>query len=163
MMRRGWMWPVGVTVLLAAVVITNIWVAIVASGDPSFAIEADYYKKAIAWDSAMAQARKNASLKWLLESRLGAFSAADGATLRVRLTDSTGEPIHDARVEVAALFNARASTVFTTTMPAGNAGEYTAALPVDHAGEWELRFDVSRGGNRFTMVRRVTAVPATAP
>ena len=49
-MKRGGWWPIAITGVLAATVAANIWVAKIASDDPSFAIEQDYYRKAITWD-----------------------------------------------------------------------------------------------------------------
>ena len=65
-MKRGSWWPIGITAVLATTVAANVWVATIASDDPSFAIEPDYYAKAIAWDSTLAQARTNATLGWRL-------------------------------------------------------------------------------------------------
>jgi hypothetical protein len=162
-MKKGLGWPIGVAAILTIVVVANIWVAVIANDDPSFSIEPDYYQKAVAWDSSMAQARHNTSLNWSLTPSLGAFAAGGGAVLRVRLTDSTGAVIHDARIQVAALYNARASTIYTATLGHDGPDAYAVTLPVRHAGEWELRFDVTRGAERFTATARVEAIPAGAP
>lgn len=159
-MKKGMGWPIGVTVVLATVVAANIWVAVKANSDPSFAIEPDYYKKAVAWDSSMAQDRHNTALNWSLNPVLGTFGSDSGATLRVRITDAAGVAIRNATVHVAALYNARAGTIYTATLAADGAGGYAGALPVHHAGQWELRFDVTRGADRFTSTARVEAVRA---
>lgn len=162
-MKRGLGWPIAVTIILALTVAANIWVAVVAGDDPSFAIEPDYFHKAVTWDSTLAQARENAQLGWRLESRLAAFDARSGARLSVTLVDSAGVPIPDAIVRVSALYNARANQVFDATLAApvpSRSPEYTAQLPVTHAGEWELRFEVLRGGKKFTTTSRVEATMA---
>jgi hypothetical protein len=161
-MKKGMGWPIGVVAVLVTVVVANIWVAVKANSDPSFAIEPDYYKKAVAWDSSMAQDRQNSTLHWSLVPVLGAFGTDSGATLRVRLTDATGTAIHNATVHVAALYNARAGTIYSATLTDDGDG-YAALLPVHHAGQWELRFDVQRGLDRFTVISRVEAVPASTP
>lgn len=158
-MKRGAWWPIGVATILAATVGANVWVAVVAGSDPSFAIEPDYYAKAIAWDSTMAQARENARLGWRIETRVGSVSTTRSTRLDVVLVDSTGAPIRDATVHVAAFFNARASHVLAATLQF-DAGDYTAQLPMTYAGEWELRFDVRRGNEHFTNTTRVDAVAA---
>jgi nitrogen fixation protein FixH len=162
-MKKGLGWPISMAAILVSVVAANIWVAVIANDDPSFAIEPDYYQKAVAWDSSMAQARHNAALNWSLVPTLGAFAADKGARLSVRLTDSTGSTIHDARIHVAALYNARANAVYTATLGPDGPDGYVATLPVHHAGEWELRFEVRRGADRFTATARVEAVPAGLP
>ena len=158
-MKRGAWWPIGVAAILAATVGANIWLAVVAESDPSFSVEPNYYEKAITWDSAMAQARENQRLGWRLEPRLGEISAARDTRLDVRLVDSTGAPIRDATVRVAAFFNARASHVLNATLQRDSM-DYTARLPMTHAGAWEFRFDVHRGHEHFTNTSRIDAVAA---
>ena len=158
-MKRGSGWPLGVVAILAATVGLNIWVLRVANDDPSFAIEPDYYQKAVDWDSTMAQQRRNLALGWHLAPTLGAFTTRDGARLQVTLTDASGASIADATVKVAAFYNARANDVIDTTLHPDSSG-YGATLPVKYGGVWELQFDVNRGGTRFTSTSRVEAVPA---
>jgi hypothetical protein len=159
-MKRGAGWPIAVALVLALTVGANIWVAVVASNDPSFAIEPDYYRKAVAWDSAMAQSTENRRLGWRVESSLDAYTRNGGTTLRVQLLDSTGAPIRGATVNVAALYNARAGHVLNTSMTADSPSGYAAHLAVAHRGSWELRFDIHRGAERYTSVARVEAVAA---
>ncbi|HVZ76776.1 MAG TPA: FixH family protein [Gemmatimonadaceae bacterium] len=158
-MKRSTLWPLGITAILAITVGANFWLLRVANDDPSFAIEPNYYQKAVNWDSTMAQERRNAALGWKLAPSLGAFSTANGALLHVSLADSAGRGIAGAHVTVSALFNARANDIYSATLVPDSAG-YHATLPVRHAGEWELRFDVRRDGAHFTSVSRVDAEPA---
>jgi len=159
-MKRSTRWPLGIAGVLLATVVANIALYYVAGSDPSFVIEPNYYAKAIAWDSTMAQSAMNQKLGWHLAPSLAAYTMRDGAELSVRLTDSTGAPIDDATVKVAALYNARAATVVESTLHLDHAS-YVAHLPVSHRGQWELRFDVTRAGQRFTATERVEAVEAS--
>jgi FixH len=158
-MKRGMGWPIGVAVILAATVGLNIWVYRVANDDPSFAIERDYYRKAVDWDSTLAQRRQNLALGWHLSPRLDAFTPRDGARLRITLTDAAGTPIRDATVKVAAFFNARANDIIDSALARDSSG-YSVRLPVRYGGVWELQFDVTRGHERFTATSRVEAVLA---
>lgn len=158
-MKRGLGWPVGIVTILGATVAANIWIAVVAGDDPSFAIEPDYYAKAVQWDSTLAQGRENARLGWRIEPRLAAVDARGTAQLDVTLVDSTGAAIPDAVVRVSALYNARADRIYRATLTPSS-HSYSAELPVPHTGEWELRFEVTRGGKRFTSSSRVEAVAA---
>ena len=157
-MKRGLGWPIGVATILALTVAANIWVAFVAGDDPSFSIEQDYYTKAVQWDSTLARAQESARLGWRLAPMLGEMTS-DGARLRVQLVDSTGAPVEGAQVKVAAFFNARADRIIQATLTPAS-GDYEAQLPVTHAGQWELRFDVTRGKQRFTSTSRIEAVAA---
>jgi hypothetical protein len=161
-MKRSTWWPVGIVAILALTVGANFWIYYVANTDTGIAIEPDYYRKAVAWDSTMAQARDNRAIAWRVTPTLAAFTARDGADLRVTLTDSTGAVIPDATVKVSAFYNALAGTVSDTTLVQRDGG-YETRLPVHHKGLWELRFDVRRGAVHFTSTARVEAVPAAGP
>ena len=156
-MKRGSWWPIAITAVLATTVAANIWVMRVASDDPSFAIEPDYYRKAIEWDSTLAQARQDSILGWRLTPELQVVRATGKARLSATLTDSTGVPISGAVVRVSALPVARANEVHEVTLAAAGAGEYAAQLDSLREGRWELRFDVRAGSVRFTEVARVEA------
>jgi len=158
-MKKGSWWPVAIIAILTLTVGANFWIYAVANDDQGIAIEPDYYQKAVAWDSSMAQARENRALGWRVTPSLAAFTERDGAGLRVTLTDSAGAAIPDATVKVTAFYNARAGDVSDTTLVPGR-GAYEGRLPVHHGGVWELRFDVRRGAVHFTATSRVEAVPA---
>jgi len=157
-MKREHLWPAGLTLILAITVAANIWVMRIASDDPSFAIEPNYYARAVQWDSTMAQEQRNRALAWHIAPALSAFTR-DGAELRVSLTDSAGTAIRGARMRVSALYVGRASQVVHTAL-VEHAADYSVTLPVRHAGAWELRFDVELGGERFTATHRLDAQPA---
>jgi len=159
-MKRGLGWPIGIATILALTVGANIWVAVIANDDPSFSIENDYYRKAVGWDSTMSQMRQNARLGWHVAPAFDAFTARDGATLQLRLSDSTGATIRGANVHVAALYNARAGQVLEGTMRPDSAESYALRLPVTYPGQWEVRFDIHRGNDRYTSSVRLEAVAA---
>lgn len=156
-MKRGAWWPIGITTVLATTVAANLWVMRIANDDPSFAIEPDYYQKAIAWDSTLAQERQDSILGWRIKPTLGILAATGKTRINAILTDSLGAPISGAVVKVSALPVARASEVYETTLAAAGAGEYAGQLDAQRQGQWELRFEVRTGGTRFTEVARVEA------
>jgi nitrogen fixation protein FixH len=162
-MKRGLGWPIGVAVILALTVGANIWVAVLAGDDPSFSIETDYYRKAVGWDSTMAQMRENARLAWHVEPTFDPFTTRNGATLHLRLSDAGGTPINGATVRVAALYNARAGQILEGTMVADTPATYALHLPVGYPGQWEVRFDIHRGKERYTSTTRIEAVAADGP
>ncbi|HEY0971649.1 MAG TPA: FixH family protein [Gemmatimonadales bacterium] len=152
---RGLGWPIGIAIILAIGVAANIYMMRLAAGDPSFAVEPDYYRKAVHHDDVMAQRSRNAELGWTLEPEV-ASGAPGAATLRVRLADAEGDAISGATLSVEAFPIARSGDVVRATLVASaEGGDYAVELPVRHAGRWELRFDASRGGDRFTAVERV--------
>lgn len=150
----GRLWIAGVVAILGATVGVNLYVLRIASADPSFAVEPDYYGKALRWDDELAQRDHNAALGWRVEPALATTPPA-GATLNLRLADAGGRPVRDASVRVRAFAVARAAHVVEATLAAASDGGYSAALPVNRAGLWELRVEAVRGRDRFTSVHRL--------
>jgi hypothetical protein len=90
-MNGAKLWPIAVVSVLAVTVAANV-VLLVQAGDPDAAgIEPDYYRRAVAWDSTLAQERRNISLGWQLAAELGVATPA-GTPLIVRLTGPDGVP-----------------------------------------------------------------------
>ncbi|HSA56716.1 MAG TPA: FixH family protein [Gemmatimonadaceae bacterium] len=160
-MRRGTGWPVAVGVILGTTVAANVWIIRIANADPSFAIEANYYQKALRWDDELAQRERNRTLAWQLTPTLSTISPDSGAELRVALRDPSGNPLVDAAVTVQALHNARAGEPLDVELRRVPAGDYVARLPMHRPGLWELRFDVRRGADHFTARHRLEAWAGT--
>ncbi|MEL6544011.1 MAG: FixH family protein [Myxococcota bacterium] len=57
-------WPWLLAGLLLSGVAMNIAMVLRASNDPSFAVEEDYYQKAVNWDEYREQLRKSEALGW---------------------------------------------------------------------------------------------------
>lgn len=150
MRDRGWMWPAAVVGLLVASAAGNIAFVMLATRDPSFAVERDYYEKALAWDATRAQEARNAALGWRLGASLVPAPGSSGVELAVRLTRRDGAPIEGAMVTLETFHNARAGQVIAASLAARGDGVYGALLPLSRAGLWELRFRVNRAGDVFT-------------
>jgi nitrogen fixation protein FixH len=146
-MRAETRWPIGVAAVLAITVGANAYLLYRATEAPS-PIESDYYRKAIEWDSTMAQARRNQALGWHLRGRLD----RDGHLL-ARVTTRDERPIAGATVVVEAFSVALADGGAPVALPpVGSA--YEGRVPVAGPGLYELRFDVVSGSDRFTSVLR---------
>lgn len=158
-LTRGWQWPAGVTLVLALTVAANIWVIRTASGDPTFAIEPDYYTKAVQWDAHAAQEAANRRLAWQLAATLGAPGAGT-APLTVELRDAQGVHIEGVVMQVEALSNLGAAHPVRAVLTPDGAGRYRADLPLAHRGLWELRFTATRGSDTFTATVRLDTPPA---
>ena len=161
-MKRGTRWPVAVGTILGLTVAANMWLIRVASADPSFAVEENYYERGIRWDEELAQRAHNRALGWKLAATMSAAEPGKGTLLRIALTDSSVAPINGASVSVKAMHVARASEAVDLTLASAAPGEYEARIPSTRAGLWELRIDVHRGTERFTATERVD-LPGTHP
>lgn len=150
----GRLWIAAVVGILGATVAVNFYVLRIASADPSFAVEQDYYGKALRWDDELAQRDRNASLGWRVAPVLDT-TGPEGTTLSLRLADAGGLPVRDATVKVSAFAVARSAQVLEARLTDAGDGAYSGALPVQRDGMWELRVEAVRGDDRFTSVHRL--------
>jgi nitrogen fixation protein FixH len=144
-------WPAFIAGALALQVLGSIVTIYLATSNPSYAVEDDYYQKALAWDDRRAQDRRSLELGWTLQFEVTpATVAADRAVLSVDLGDAGGAPVDGALLTVEAFHNARADDVFRAPLDGHGDGRYSASLPIARQGVWELRFVAERGEDRFT-------------
>lgn len=157
-----WAWvPVG---LLACMLLGIGTLAYIAIDDPNFALEPDYYAKALHWDQAQSQLRENDSLGYelTLRQRL-VISAAGQVQVELELKDRNAAGISGASIEVSAFPNAFAGRVERLALREVAPGIYRGSLAHGIPGLWELRCSVSvRGGHyaralRSDMVKRGAA------
>ncbi|HEX6764889.1 MAG TPA: FixH family protein [Polyangiaceae bacterium] len=148
---RVWPWvPVG---LLAAMLTGLGTMAAIAVNDPGFALEKNYYAKAVAYDRVIAQRAENERLGWSIDAELDAPAPGAATPLVVRLRHRGG-PVAGARGSVEAFSNANAGNVIETRFEEVEAGVYRASLPVRRGGLWEFRLAFERGSERFTATER---------
>lgn len=151
-------WPTLITAALLANLGLGVVLIRVANADRHFAVEPDYYRKAVEWDSTRAQERRNIALGWHLAPALGAVDGIADPELAVVLRDPSGAPIAGATVTVEAFQVAHAAEVLTARLAESDAsGRYLARVPVRRTGLWELRLVASRGETRFTATIRLDA------
>jgi len=159
---RFWAWvPAGILVsLLGAQLIVLHFVL----DDPSFALEPDYYKKAMAWDARREAQRESLALGW--QSELDATPSPDASRmlLRLRLRGTDGSQIWGAAVRIVAFANARASDVLERELVESSPGVYEAELDSTRPGLWEFRLQARRGADTFQQVlRRELATAGAVP
>jgi hypothetical protein len=159
--RGGLFWAMVPVVLLSLGVGGVVLLGSIASNDPGFALERDYYKRAVEWDRTQAERAENARLGYRIavETR----SAADGGVdVVARVVDAAGAAIRGAEVDVEAFANARAAARLNRRFAEAEDGTYRASLGSARPGLWELRFTVVQRSTRFTDVVRVD-VPRSEP
>lgn len=159
-MKSGIGWPIGIVCILSATVIGNFAVMRIAKSDPAFAVEPDYYRKAVEFDSTMAQERRNLALGWKVAATMEPITETDSARVIVTLRDAESNVLGGAQVAVMARFNARANDTLTAVLTEQAPGRYETTLPITHAGEWEVRVDATHDASRWSESQRVFAVRA---
>ncbi len=150
LIRKDRIWPTAIIAVLVIDVAVGFVMMRVAADDPHAAIEPEYYQKAVAWDSTMAQSHRNTALGWTLESSLGAITPGREAPLTLRLHDAHGDAVVGATLQVEAMQVAHADEVVHATLTAAGDSTYVTALPMARPGLWELRVVATRGSDRFT-------------
>ena len=157
LIRKDRIWPTIIVVVLGGYVTFGIIAARIATHDPNFAVESDYYGKAVRWDSTLAQNRRNIALGWHIAPTLGAVGRGHAARLELDVRDSAGARVEDAQVSIEMRQVAHASDVVRATLRPDSAGDYAADLPLGRAGLWEMRLVATRGSDRFDTSLRMDA------
>jgi len=151
MVKPGSWWPTIIAGALALHVVGSLIVVYVATSDPSYAVEKDYYQKAVNWDEKRAQDRTNEDLGWLLGFAVTPPARpGDQPKIEVTLNEADGEPVTGAMVTVEAFHKARGDDIVRSSLIEVGDGVYMASLPMRRNGRWELRFTVDRGSDHFT-------------
>jgi hypothetical protein len=149
-------WPIALGAVLALTIAANVVAYRLATQRDALAIEPDYYRKAVAWDSTEAVAARSRALGWRLEATLGAVSVGR-APLAVALRDDAGTPVSGALVRVEVFAVARADERLDTMLTETTAGHYALTLPIADAQWHEVRLSADRAGDRF--VQRLRCLP----
>jgi hypothetical protein len=130
----------------------------IATDDPHFALEPNYYDKAVHWEQAQAQARRSQASGVAVEL-LRAPSLEQGqVTIELRVRDASGAPLGGANVALEAFPNAFANQVTRAGLSEIEPGVYRGALRGTALGLWELRCAVTRGELRFEQTLRADVV-----
>jgi hypothetical protein len=148
-MKPGAVWPFVIAGALALHVLGSLVMVYFATSNESYAVEPDYYAKALAWDSKRAQDRHNTELGWRLEFTVEPAPPGRDPILKVDLTGEDGEAVVGARVAVETFSNIRRDEILTATLAPTESG-YEAAVPMRGSGLWEFRFAVKRDDELFT-------------
>ena len=148
-----WAWvPLGLLLCMFFGIGTLAYIAI---DDPNFALEPDYYAKALRWDQAQAQERESDSLGYQLSVRQPLLVATDGRVLlQLNLKDRNAVAISGASLEVTAFPNAFAGKVEQLTLREIAPGVYEGQISHGVSGLWELRCTVSVGSARYARALR---------
>lgn len=150
--------PIG---LLAAMLLGLGSMAAIAMDDPGFALERDYYQKAVRWNDVQAQAEQNSRLGYKLE--LTATTQSNESELELRLRNAEGAPLSGAHITAEAFAVARSANVRELSFHETAPGTYAATPGALRAGLWEIRCRVERNRERFTHTLRAELPLRTKP
>jgi hypothetical protein len=149
--KPGVRWPLFLAGLLVAQVILGVVFFVIATSDSSFAVEEDYYQKALDWDEQRRRDETSQALGWSVVHELWRDPAPGSPTwIESRIDDAEGNPVSGATVSLVAFHNANAADVLELTLTESAPGRYRATGPFRTAGRWELRLTARRDGDVFT-------------
>lgn len=152
------MWPGLLITLFGGHLLLMFVMAYVATTDGSFAIEPDYYQKALNWDETAAQLRENDRLGWSANIELDDdVSVLGHRTVRCVAADRQGNPMDDAQVDLIVFHHAHGNDRTPISLKAVGDGKYETTLRLAYDGLWEFRLVIHRGSDMFTctQVKRI--------
>ncbi len=153
--RRAWLWPTLIVGLLCVHTIGLIFVAFIASSDPSFAVEPDYYAKALAWDESRKDARDPALDGFELTTHLRPVAgkqALGHLTLEVHRDQQAVEGL---TVEAIAYHIGRADDRQAVVLTESAPGVYAAEVNLRRDGRWEARYLVTTPDRVYAFSKRM--------
>jgi nitrogen fixation protein FixH len=152
-MKRGAGWPIAIAALLGTCVGANLWLLNVASSDPAFAVERDYYQRAVNFERELAGWRDLEESGWRILPAID--SVRSNSSILVSLTLQRRQyPVDGASVQLRAAHVAYARTPIVTAMRPAGEGRYQVWLRGLRRGLWDLTFEVSLDTLRFSTSER---------
>lgn len=147
--RAGRRWIAFITTLFLAQVAAVVLMIWIATSDRSFALEPDYYQKAMRWDDTSRMQRESDRLGWSVELRVDAHDDHGMRPITWRLVDEKQNPVDGAVFEAEWFHHARARERHTTAFENIGDGLYRAALRFERSGLYEFRIHATRGEQHF--------------
>lgn len=163
--RAGRRWIAFIACLFLAQVAAVVLMIWIATSDRSFALEPDYYQKAVQWDALSQMQRDSDRLGWNLELLLEPRDERGNRPTILRILDADQQPVNDAAVQAEWFHHARARDRRTTAFEPVGDGLYRAALRYERSGLYEFRVHAIRGEQNFlrTVQRDIGGLDGAAP
>jgi nitrogen fixation protein FixH len=152
------LWPWVPALLLGSLLGTQLVVLSRVLDDPSFAVENDYYQKALHWDAERTRVERSHALGWTATGEAHAASGGQ-ALLVIALRDGHGAALSGAELELLAFHNARAAAPLSLHAKEVRPGEYQTELDHPRPGRWEVRVHALRGKETYDEVLRLDVAP----
>lgn len=149
-------WPLAIGAVLALTVAANVAMYAAANGPGAPVPEADYYRRALAWDVTQAEHSRSVALGWTAHAEF-ATRAPGGTRLRITLLDAVGRPVEGVRVAVSGVHNLDQGRTQHWSLEPSGPGVHEASVRLPRDGRWELSVVAERGRDRFVTVLHADA------
>ncbi len=147
MKRSGKWWPFAIVAVFVLNASVMAWVMVVSHRDHSFAVEKDYYTKALNWDEHARERDASDALGW---TATAVFETdAPRTLLVVRIADRDSSPVADASVIVHAFHRSYPAEAQTLALAERAPGEFACPVADPRAGWWCIQIDAVRADERF--------------
>ncbi|GAB4382697.1 MAG: hypothetical protein Kow0022_00760 [Phycisphaerales bacterium] len=151
--NRAWVWPALIVGLLTLNVIVVTITVIVATSDPSVAVEPNYYDKALAWDRERAERRDPAEDGYDVEIQLVPAADRLSSGQVVVSLRRLGQPVEHALLDATVFHYARSGDRQSITLTERAPGVYAADADLRRNGNWEVRLRLQADGQRYQFTR----------
>jgi nitrogen fixation protein FixH len=143
------LWPcIIVGILSANVSIVGLTIAVSRAGG-GYVVEKGYDQKALKWDEHKARIAKQAQLGWTLACDIAHATSGSGS-IRVHMTDRTGAPLANARVNVKCFQAGWPKEVQTTSTTVTDAdGIALVAFAPTREGTWVIDVAATSASDTF--------------
>ena len=121
----------------------------VSAGEARRRVLPDYYERAAAWDSTMAERQASDALGWKVDVTVA------GRELTLTVSDRGGAPVADAAVELVAVPRGRVDQTIKAAAVAVAPGVYRVSLVGERGGLHDVAVRIQRGADRFVGDRLV--------
>jgi len=148
--RNRLIWPGMIIALLVLHILAVVSAVFVATRDRSFAVEPNYYQKALHWEDTLRQREANQRLAWQVALELGGDRSTGQRLVSCRLSDSQGRPLEGGLIDLVAFAHARGNDRFAAVLEESTPGRYEGAVRMPRGGTWEFRLVIHRGPETFT-------------
>ncbi|RMH12206.1 MAG: hypothetical protein D6695_07365 [Planctomycetota bacterium] len=152
---RGWIWPVLVIALLGGQAVMLAVTFIIASSDPSVAVEPNYYEKALAWDEDRDRRRDPALDGFEISAELQPASDRNSKGALVVSVFRDGAPVEDAVIDAVIFHHARSGDRQTLSLLPQKPGVYVASADLRRDGNWEVRLSVQADRMSYLLTRQL--------
>lgn len=144
---QGYIWPLLIVLLLGAQVTFLFVTVTLAVQDPSFAVEENYYDRAVNWDAYAKASRAIDDAGWNVQISLRDDADVLGyRTLVISILDAAGRPVRMQEIGGELFQHAQASFRQPLALTREEDDRYAANVRMEQAGWWGVRLTMTRDG-----------------
>ncbi|MEM9589508.1 MAG: FixH family protein [Planctomycetota bacterium] len=148
--KAAYIWPGVVVALLGGHVVVCLVAVALATGDPSAAVEPDYYQRAVNWDSIQRAKRESAALGWTTTVEVSDTRDPLGKRMvTLKIVDREGQPVAGFNCELMLYHRARANNRETLMLTENEPGCYSSSATIRREGFWEYRLAATSGMQNY--------------